>query len=94
VNYRFAALADQFITRIQAAKIDPATEVVLICHCEGFSPVRVALDAGTFVDTINSLVRHAPKGLVLLHGGPGFPVRITDFSLEIRHACHALSVPA
>jgi hypothetical protein len=55
MNERFGALADEFIARIRAAVIWPATEVVLVCHCvdqadEPVPPFRTALEPRTTVD--------------------------------------------
>lgn len=107
---KFAALADEFVSRIRAASVGPATEVVLIYHCldqadRHVPPVRMALEpittvrfpgsqeaakqfassmhVGAIIDNITSLVRHASAELMMLRGGPEFPVKVRDFSLEI-----------
>jgi hypothetical protein len=109
----FATLADQFIARVRAANVGPATEVWLTYHCVDqagtpLPPFRVSMEPTTtvrfpgnqelarrfaaaahldaIVGNINSLVRHAPVGLVMLRGGPGLPVFIGDFSLDINQA--------
>jgi hypothetical protein len=110
MDERFASLADEFIARVQASSIGPATEVVLVYHCvdqdgNPVPPIRMSLEPttvvrfpgnpdfarqfatgihlDTIVGNINSLVRHAPVGPVMLRDGPVFPVVVRDFSLEI-----------
>jgi hypothetical protein len=45
-----------------------------------------AVHRDTILGNINSLVRHAPAGLVMLHDGPQIPLRIVGFELTIEDA--------
>jgi hypothetical protein len=107
-NPKFAALADEFETRVRGAHLSATTEVTLVYQCvdeEGrdLPPLRVPIVPQTAVSgfgangptfaasvhleailgNINSLVRHAPTGLVNLKDAPQVPLQIVGFELEI-----------
>jgi hypothetical protein len=64
------------------------TSIVPQTQVAGFGAAGPAFAATIQRDTIlghiDSLVRHAPSGLIMLRGAPQIPLRIVGFDLEIK----------
>jgi hypothetical protein len=73
----------------QGQELPPVrTSLVPTTKVEGLGPdgpaFAAAIHRDTILGNIDSLVRHAPKGLVRLRDAPQIPLRIIGFDLEIK----------
>ena len=78
-----AALSQQAQESWIIASVDRSILDKLLGNTEASRLFAAEAQLDCIVGNINSLVRHAPTGPIMLLDGPAFPVVVQSFSLEI-----------